>query len=243
VILDPGKRRDPAAVMIGKQRRTILDGTPELGKPDRIVHFIDVVFAEQFIDKPYPELVEYVQKLVGMRDVVNNADLVVDATGVGEAVVDLMHGAGLSPIPILVTGGTQVHRIYADAGKVFAQPPGSTRLAPLRALKEIHVPRTDIIAAGGLVLEQGRVKIARSLKWAREIQKQLENLTDKPKPEGPESPSPVEAEEVHDDFAFAFCLLAWWFTRGATDGIIDPDTHSGGSGQRTVESWDPFDHL
>lgn len=243
VILDPGKRRDPAAIIVGHHYRKIIDGLPEKGRPDRIVGMCDVVFADQFIDKPYPELVEYVAKVVGMRDLSNNSDLVVDATGVGEAVVDIMIRAGLAPIPILVTGGTEVRRVYADAGAVFAQPPGSTRLAPLRVLKEIHVPRDDIIAAGGVMLEQGRIRIARGLKWAAEIKKQLDNLPLNKKPLREEDRGPVEVEEVHDDFAFAFCLLCWWLTRASEDGIIDADTHSGGSRQRTVESWDPFDHL
>ncbi len=51
---------------------------------------------------PYPKVVERIGDLV---DKLPGADLVVDATGVGRAVLDQMREAGLAPVAVTITGG------------------------------------------------------------------------------------------------------------------------------------------
>ena len=51
---------------------------------------------------PYPRVVE---RIADLFDKLPDATLVVDATGVGRAVLDQMREAGLEPVPVTITGG------------------------------------------------------------------------------------------------------------------------------------------
>src|SRR5687768_6255688 len=75
---------------------------------------------------PYPAIVEYVVGLV-QRDPLAGSYLVVDQTGVGRAVVDLLWQASLNAYlrPVTITAG---HRIAADGGGY-------------------HVPKKELIGA------------------------------------------------------------------------------------------------
>jgi hypothetical protein len=84
--VDPGQRRDPAGL-------AVVDG-----------------FAVRHLERlllgtSYTRLVERVAAVAAAGDVT----AVVDATGVGRAVVDLLEARGLAPIAVTLTGGQRVH--------------------------------------------------------------------------------------------------------------------------------------
>lgn len=82
---DLGQAQDPAALAVAEVR------TPE----------IHVRHLEQLpLGTPYPKVVE---RIAGLVDHLPGAALVVDATGVGRAVLD--HMAELDPVPVTITGG------------------------------------------------------------------------------------------------------------------------------------------
>ena len=56
---------------------------------------------------PYPDVVEFVRELVSAPGLARRTTLVVDATGVGAPVVDLLRRASLpcSVVPVMITGG------------------------------------------------------------------------------------------------------------------------------------------
>ena len=72
----------------------------------------------------------------------------------------MMRENGLMPFPIVFTGGTgEARPVYADFGKVFwilIIRPGSGA----QVLKEMHVPKEDLVHAGMIIMQQGRMRLA-----------------------------------------------------------------------------------
>ncbi|MGI6561031.1 MAG: hypothetical protein ACOX3Q_00430 [Clostridia bacterium] len=103
---------------------------------------------------PYPAIVEKVQDLVQSNKLLNQAALVVDATGVGRPVVDLFRKAGLRPVAITITGGNVV--TVGDGG--------------------YHVPKRDLVTTLQVLLQSGRLKVASDLKLAKVLVDEMLNF-------------------------------------------------------------------
>jgi hypothetical protein len=137
---------------------------------------------------PYPRIVEDVTAELA-RPHARDATLVVDATGVGRPVVDLFREAGgfFRLVPVTVTAGQR-----AEQG-----PDGVWR-----------VPKVILVSGAQVILQQRRVKIARSLPLAEVLVKELLDYRVR---------ITVAANEVfgawregqHDDLLFALCLCLW----------------------------------
>ena len=116
--------------------------------------------------------------------------VVVDGTGVGPPVVDMLRRAGMtcSVIPILITGG--------------AKP--STGLAGGYE----SVPRSVLLTALQVLVQQGRLRVAPGCREAQTLRRELLGL----KLVGPGS-------EEHDDLAIAVALAIW----KARAGVVIPE--------------------
>jgi hypothetical protein len=57
---------------------------------------------------PYPGVVEAIRRIIGRLP--RGTDLVVDFTGVGRGIFDMLVDAGLNPTGVAMTGGLEVHR-------------------------------------------------------------------------------------------------------------------------------------
>jgi hypothetical protein len=103
---------------------------------------------------PYPRVVERVCEVMRHPKIVNQCRLVVDATGVGAPVVDLLRSAGLSVrlTTVTITGGERVH----GQGERW------------------QVPRGDLLAGIEVLLEAGELKICRRMKEAERLVRELE---------------------------------------------------------------------
>ena len=100
----------------------------------------------------YPKIVVAVQeRLAPVRALRAETALVVDKTGVGAPVVDLFADAGLAPIPITITAGTE------------PTPDGTGW----------HVPKRDLVSTLQVVLQAQRLKVAESLPEAATLTREL----------------------------------------------------------------------
>ena len=76
------------------------------------------------------------------------------------------------PLPI-VTGGTEA-RPVCDFGKVFGSSGSSFgSFAGATVLKEMHVPKEDLVHAGMIIMQQGRMRMAANLQHAEDFKLQL----------------------------------------------------------------------
>ncbi len=133
---------------------------------------------------PYPKVVERIADLV---DKLPGAALVVDATGVGRAVLDQMQDAGLKPIPVTITGGRYIS-FDGDHWRV----PKKALLRPLVA-----------------AMDAGRLKVAKGLREAEAFQREFLAFERRITERGNYA---FEGAGEHDDLVIAVALACWWPT-------------------------------
>lgn len=134
----------------------------------------------------YPEVVERVRALLSTPPLRGNADLAVDATGVGAAVVDMLGHAGLSFKSVVITGGERQTR------------DGDTH----------RVPKRDLIAAPQVLLQGRRLKIAPDLPDAETLTEELLNFRHAVTRSANEAYG-AWREGDHDDLVLAVALAVW----------------------------------
>jgi len=234
VLVDLAKKRDFTAIVVMKDSPQIALGHELLKQPDKVVHYYDIVYISQRQGMRYHSIVRDIEELMQRANLVENADLIVDGTGVGEGVVEIMREQGLYPIPIITTGSGSVREVYADAAEIFP----SIHKLKMRTLKEIHVPKADLVAAGQLLIQQERVRVAAGLQWAEEARKQFKAFRGKINERTKHKVFEAETEEEHDDIVICYLMGAWWFVKQRAQQEIPerslPEDNDLGS-------WDPYD--
>lgn len=85
---------------------------------------------------------------------VPSSDLVIDATGVGQAAIELFKEAGLGPTVVTITAGDEV----AEQWPCF------------------RVPKRDVISTAQVLLQTGRLRIARDLPNAQLLLRELQGF-------------------------------------------------------------------
>jgi hypothetical protein len=137
---------------------------------------------------PYPAIVEKVQDLVQSNKLLNQAALVVDATGVGAPVVDLFRKIGLVPIAITITGGNAVTRERGG----------------------YRVPKRDLVTTLQVLFQSGRLKVAAELPEARLLVEELLNFRVKINVRTAHDSYEAWREGIHDDLVLAVALACWY---------------------------------
>ncbi len=129
-----------------------------------------------------------IERIGDLVDKLPGAALVLDGTGVGRAVLDQMHEAGLAPVAVTITGG----RLTSYDGRMWRVP----KKALLRPL----------VAA----TESGRLKVAKGLREAEALQRELLAFQRRITESGNTA---FEGVGQHDDLVIAAALVCWWFER------------------------------
>jgi len=172
--LDLGQKRDYSAIVIVERvyRRQPFQ-TKELESLD--VRYID----RMPLGTPYPAVVERVREIVQSHEIHGRCALVVDATGVGAPVVDMLRAArlGCELVAVTITGGTR-----ENAGA---------------AGKPASVPKRDLMAGVEVLLEKGQLRIGRGHRESSRLGRELLSMRT-----GKDS-----AE--HDDLVTALSLACW----------------------------------
>jgi hypothetical protein len=151
---------------------------------------------------PYPEMVAQVAALVedpqlrttrqdhrlGIR-VLEEPDLLVDATGVGRPVVDLFKERGLKYKAITITGGNKV--TVASLGGGYG------------------VPKRDLIGALEVPFHSGRLKVAAGLALWETLRSELQTFRRKVSLTTGMDTYEHWRESDHDDLVLAAALACW----------------------------------
>jgi hypothetical protein len=136
----------------------------------------------------YDKVVAHVKQLIETPPLAGRyVGLVVDETGVGNAVTDMFRAEGLEPVPVTITGGSTVNW----------QPPG------------YRVPKRDLVTAVQVLLQTGRLKISRRLPHAELLINELRNFRVTINPATAHDSYAAWREEDHDDLVLATALAAW----------------------------------
>lgn len=145
-----------------------------------------VRYLERVRGLPYPEIVKGVKSLMERAPFKGETALIVDTTGVGRGVVDMLDLAGLHPFRVTITGGNQVGH---ENG-------------------EYTVPKRDLVAAVQVGLQTERLKIAPALDDAQLLATELQNFQISLTSKAHDTYNAREGE--HDDLVLATALAAWF---------------------------------
>lgn len=137
---------------------------------------------------PYTHVVEQIKTIFTQPYIHEYGTLIVDKTGVGRPVVEMMEREGLSPIGITITGGNVVTKDSDGGG--------------------YHVPKGNLISAFRIMAESGQFKISGELPLAKSFQRELEAFQVKIKRNtGNEI---YEGDNEHDDLVICVALPLWY---------------------------------
>jgi Terminase RNaseH-like domain len=142
---------------------------------------------------PYPDQVEKIKELIlklGGREV----HLICDETGVGKPVLDMLRKEGLKPIPVTITGATNV--TYDGVSW--------------------RVPKRDLVSTAQVLLQTKRLKISNQLPLAKTLTNELLNFKVTISQRGHDSYAADTAswrEGKNDDTVLATALACWWAMR------------------------------
>ena len=202
--LDLGQSADYTALAVVQGG---IEKNPETGDTEKYLHLRHLERYE--LRTPYPEIVDKVATL--MRDPFlspNEHDpskgrvfrseprLIVDNTGVGVAVSDLLKARGLKFEAVTITAGDRTHK----------------------ANGRWRVPKRDLVAALEVPFHTGELKIAEELELALTLRKELLNFRRKIDLRTAHDSYEHWREGDHDDLVLAAALACWWprVRRGTT---------------------------
>jgi hypothetical protein len=222
--------------MLFHDNAQIVPGNKTLETPDRLIHHYDIQDIEQYQGLGYEEMAERIETVMRNPLLHMNTDLIVDGTGVGEAAVELMRKRGLYPIPIIFSGGNTAQEHYYTFGEIFSAE--KKRLAGARVLKEISVPKKDLVAAGSVIIQQGRVRVAPG-RWNDDFRRQLAKFKGKVNETTGNRKYEAETEEDHDDLVVCFLMGAWWILN-RKERNANPER---AATQNATAGWEPDDYM
>jgi hypothetical protein len=153
---------------------------------------------------PYPDVLEIINKLAEHPAVGSDSAVVVDATGVGAPIVDLLREKLPLLVAITITGGSNVN----EQNKF-----------------NFSVPKRDLISNLQVLYQAKKIKIAKGIKDADTLVKELLNFKVKISTSGHDS---YEAwrEGSHDDLVLSVALACWYHERDKVSNYIFPGTSS-----------------
>lgn len=187
--LDLGQRNDYTAAAVierDREQRDPLPGSMHYQYvPTYTVHQLDRIRQVSYVT--VADNLAALMRSTALQD----ATLVVDETGVGAGVVDLLKERGLTPRRVTITGGDQVTR---DGTFGF------------------RVPKRDLATAVALVLEQRRLQVPASLPHAETLRSELGNFRVKVNLAGHDTygAGAEWREGAHDDLVLAVALAVWF---------------------------------
>jgi hypothetical protein len=176
--LDLGQTNDFTALAILGQ--AVLPGDTECTYALRHLHRFP-------LGTPYTEIVSAVGAIAG-RKTLAGSPLVVDQTGVGRPVVDMLRRAVGVVVPVTITGGR----------KVTQKADGSYR-----------VPKKELVTRLQVVLQSRRMQIARRLPEAATLVRELQAFQIRITAAANETFGTWRQGE-HDDLVLAVALACWW---------------------------------
>jgi hypothetical protein len=132
---------------------------------------------------PYPGIIAHVGRLLAKLPA--GTELIIDFTGVGRPVFDMFVYAGISPLGVLITGGT------AETSD------GATR----------SVPKLTLVSRLQALLHEGRLKIQRELAEAETLVRELQDFRVEFTAAGHLTFNARTGK--HDDLVLALAIAVW----------------------------------
>lgn len=157
---------------------------------------------------PYPDIVTHVGRLMAAPELSENARLVVDGTGVGRPVVDLLWQAGMRAVSVTITGGQRVSG----------------------GLNSWGVPKRDLVTNLQVLLQSHRLRIAADLPLADALADEMLDFRVRVSDAGHDS----WGGRDHDDLVLALAIACWFGERAMPRLAAAPSGQATESERRIV---------
>ena len=218
--VDLGQARDPTSISIIERMETIKPtaNAPDqiYTDPDKIIGMYRLMHLEQAPrETPYPVVVRRIKAIMQLPELMGRARLIIDYTGVGRPVHDMMIDEGLRPVTVSITTGAQITE----------KPTG------------YNVPKQDIVAILEVLLETHRFSYTKKLRIAERFEEQMREYRMKIARNGRVSFEAL-TEEIHDDLVIAVALPLWYAER-TMGGMRDIRTKN----EEKKGVYNPYDYL
>jgi hypothetical protein len=185
--LDLGQKQDYTAVAVVEKEELSKAGE----KPMLYLRHLE----RYALATPYGEQMDrvaaLVEKINGQANQGRPPELIVDATGVGVGVVEMLKDRGLRYRAVSITGG------------VTETISGGT----------YHVPKRNLVSQAVAPFEGKRLTIAKVMRLVPELVKELENFKVKVNIRTAHDSYEAWRESDHDDLVLALALACWWAER------------------------------
>jgi hypothetical protein len=191
--LDIGQTNDPTALAAVEQSHPEEDAEIRRGRvitDTGPAHYALRHVARFELGTPYPEIAEEVATLM-RRSRLEKGTLVVDATGVGRPIVEMLEEEGLSPMSIWITGGDSISK---DG-------------------REYRVPKRELASTVQALLQSGRLKFAEGLPLRDTFVDELQTFRAKIDVSTGEASFEHWRESDTDDLVLALCCALWYADR------------------------------
>jgi hypothetical protein len=202
---DLGSEQDYTAFSITERVEKVQDkniqsynSRPIRNEPIRIVSEMHLTYMERVpLQTPYPIIVDKLKYIMCRPEFVGDIILVVDRTGVGIPVTQMMFQAGLAPIGITIHGGDAVN----------AKEQG------------YNVPKRDIVTALLTAFQMKRYKMPPPSKMPiiKKFEEELTGFRMKVNQKTGHDSYEAWMEKIHDDLVISAAMAVWWFDK--THGI------------------------
>jgi len=140
------------------------------------------------IGTPYPTQVERVAALVQRLRLQGSAALVVDATGVGRPIVDMLRAQRLAPVGVVITGGD----------------------SETRGDGMYRVPKRNLVSLAQVALQNQVLRIPKAHPLAEVLTQELLAFRVDINRHGHETFGNDWREQPHDDLVLSVLLGLWW---------------------------------
>ncbi len=195
--VDLGKSRDHSALAVVERAELFLDEMDWMTYERKRKRRFRVRYLQRVrLGTPYPEVVARVREVVRAKALARRCTLVLDATGVGAPVLDLLRlaelGCGIEAV--IITGGER----ESHAGGVW------------------HVPKRDLVTGLRVMLEKRELELSRRVAMADALAREMAGMEERVSRSGRESFG--AAGSGKDDLVMA-CGLACWRAKWKGKGM------------------------
>ena len=190
--IDLGQRIDYTAIAVVERRQHVLHGFDHLHWLQTTQKLPDEWAVRRLervpLGTPYTKVVDRLAELARHPKLLGHCRMVIDATGVGAPVVDMLKSAdiGCEIVPVVFSAGAQ----ESFDGKTW------------------RVPKLDLLARLQMLFEQERIKVPRKLKESSALVRELLDIKAKPRPRGNVRIG-ADGAGQHDDLVMALALAVW----------------------------------
>jgi phage FluMu gp28-like protein len=172
--VDLGQKQDHTAIAVVERREFLL------------VRHVERVA----LGTPYPLVVEHLREMVSRPELRLQCALVVDGTGLGGPVVEMLRGAGL---------GCEITAVTITGGERERRSGGLS----------VSVPKRDLIAGVHVALDNGDLRIARKLKELGSLVRELVDVRMTSGLGTGRVRVGADGYGEHDDLVIALALACW----------------------------------